>query len=835
MVFRLEAVRSKQGIPVTAGSLRRMTSWLLASTILCCAGAGLSSPSFAQQPASASAQSVAVQFSIPAQPLPSAIDAFIRRTGWQVGYSTRITDGLRSAAVAGTMPPAQALRTLLAGTGINVRLTGANTATLVTPNVAGGAVSVPGAIPLDTIDVQGANPNSTMTPMAPYAGGQVATGGRLGMLGNRSVMDAPFNVTNYTSKLIEDQQAGTVLDVLRNEPSVRDGKPAGGLSTDGFWIRGFHVFTQEVAFDGLYGMMPYWNSIPTEFAERVEVLKGPSALLYGMSPNSAVGGTVNIVPKRAGDVPLTRLTFGMESDTILRTHLDVGRRFGANNEWGLRFNGSLGGGDGYIDGQKKQENTGALALDFRGERLRLTLDAYRVQQKFHGAGALLAYPGAGLTSMPTAPSGRTNILPGNPGSTETTEAAIVGGEYDFNDHWTGYAKLGAQHSTMQGIILSSLTLGANGDGLAAIVSYPTDIKTQSAETGLRGRFQTGPISHALALSASYLHRDNWTGVANAPDQLTNIYAPVANLSWPVAPTRNVPKTAETSLGGVSLADTLGFFDDRILLTLGVRQQNVKATNFNASTGAVSSSYDASAWSPMAGLVVKPTDNLSLYANYVQGLSQGTTVGSAYQNAGEVFPPYKTQQVEAGAKLQTGTFTNTLSVFQITRPSTTNDTSTVPLPTLRLNGEQRNRGIEWTIFGELTPGLRILGGVTYTQGLLTKTQGDQYNGNQAPGAVPWAANMALDWDVSGVPGLALSGRVVYTGRQYVNNANSLTIPSWTRLDLGVRYATKLAGKNVMFRANVDNVFDKNYWQGVSNLGGIYLGAPRTYRLSATVDF
>lgn len=734
------------------------------------------------------------------------------------------------------MPPAQALRTLLAGTGINVRLTGVNTATLVTPNVAGGAVSVPGAIPLDQIDVQGANPNSTMTPMPAYAGGQVATGGRLGMLGNRSVMDAPFNVTNYTSRLIQDQQAGSVVDVLRNEPSVREGKPAGDITQSAFWIRGFYVSSKDVAFDGLYGMMPYWADFPTGFAERVQVLKGPSALLYGMSPSSVVGGTINIVPKRAGDVPLTRLIFGMESDTVLRTHLDVGRRFGANNEWGLRFNGSLGGGDGYLDGQTKQEITGALALDYRGERLRLTLDAYRLQQKFRGAGSLLANADPGLTSMPAAPSGRTNIVPSSPGSTETTEAAILGGEYDFNDHWTGYAKLGVQRSTMEGAINGIVdNLKANGDALANLIFWPADIKTQSAETGLRGRFQTGPVSHVLALSASYLHQDILSPYSSKPGQLTNIYAPTPNLSWPAAPISNAPKTAEITLSGVSLADTLGFFDDRVLLTMGVRQQNVKATNFNFSTGAVTSSYDASAWSPMAGLVVKPTGDLSLYANYIQGLSQGTTVGSTYQNAGEVFPPYKTQQVEVGAKLQTGTFTNTLSVFQITRPSTTIDYSTVPLRTLRLDGEQRNRGIEWTIFGELTPGLRILGGVTYTQGRLTKTQGGMYDGNQAPGAAPWAANMALDWDVPGVSGLALSGRMIYTGRQYVNNANTLTIPAWTRFDLGARYATKLAGKDVVFRANVDNVFDKNYWQGVYSSGSIALGAPRTYRLSATVDF
>jgi iron complex outermembrane receptor protein len=264
---------------------------------------------------------------------------------------------------------------------------------------------------------------------------------------------------------------------------------------------------------------------------------------------------------------------------------------------------------------------------------------------------------------------------------------------------------------------------------------------------------------------------------------------------------------------------------------------VKATNFSASTGAVTSRYNASAWSPMAGLVVRPTDDLSLYANYIQGLSQGTTVGDAYQNAGQVFPPYKTEQMEAGAKLQTGNFTNTISVFQMARPSTLSDNSTTPLPTLRLDGEQRNRGIEWTIFGELTHDLRVLGGVTYTQAKLSKTQGGLQDGNQAPGSPRWVANLGADWDVPGLSGLALNGRVIHTSRQYIDNANSLQLPSWTVLNLGARYATRLGGKNVVFRTNVDNVFDRNYWQGTFKLGGggVILGAPRTFRLSASIDF
>lgn len=776
----------------------------------------------------ASSGSKPVSLSIAAQPLGSALNELSAATGTPIGFSPALVEGRTARAVHGNLTVLQAVGQMLAGSG------------LVAVQEAGGIIikaagSTGGVTTLDTVTVVAQADRGNGLPEV-YAGGQVARGGRLGMLGNKDVMDTPFNITNYTAQLIEDQQAETVLDVLRNEPSIRQTAPAGNPAEASFKIRGFSLTPGSVTFDGLHGMAPDTGNLSVEFAERVEVIKGPAALLYGMSPSGAVGGSVNLVPKRAGDVPLTRLTLGVEGKDLWRAQVDTGRRFGANNEWGLRFNGRYKDGDKYVDGARNGGNLGALALDYRGERLRLTLDAYRLEEKQRGGGTIAIYRfDGGLTSMPAPPDARTNMYPGSPESKETTEAVILGGEYDFNDHWTGFAKVGAQRSEFDGPINGWLTdIQANGDATVTTDQSASFAKTKSAETGLRGQFHTGPVSHFVALSASYLNRENGSALAFMPfDQPSNIYNP-SRLVWPDAP-GSPPKASESTLSGIALADTLGFMDDRVLLTLGIRRQNVKSRNFDDTTGAETSSYDASAWTPMAGMVVKPTEDLSLYANYIQGLSPGTTVGDTYQNAGEVFPPYKTDQVEVGAKLQTGSFTNTISLFQIAKPSTTADYSTTPLPTLRLDGEQRNRGVEWTIFGELTHGLRMLGGVTYLQSTLTQTQDGLQNGNRAAGSPPWAANLGLDWDVPGVPGLALNGRVIYTSSQYVNSDNTLKMPSWTRLDLGARYATRLGGQRVVFRAGVDNVFNRNYWESVWNDNAVNLGAPRTFRLSASIDF
>lgn len=826
--------------PPGAPSRERFSCSILSQAILlaCVAvGLGATAPTaFAQATAGPAARSVG-RYDIPAGTLDQVLNRFAAQGGILLAIDSTLTAGKTSTGLSGDYGLQDGFRAILASSGLEAiaQPTGGyalQKATSAPVNPAGAAA--PSEATLPTIRVTATSESPGDLP-APDAGGQVARGGRLGLLGNVDVMDTPFNITNYTSQLIEDQQAETVLDVLKNEPSVRQTAPSGTVADSSFNIRGFGLTAGAVTFDGLHGMAPNAGDISAEFAERVEVLKGPSALLYGMSPSGAVGGAINIVPKRAGDTPLTRLTLGLESESLWKAQVDMGRRFGADNEWGLRINGRLKDGDSFIDGAKNGGNLGALALDYRGERLRMSLDAYRLQEKQRGGGTPFVLLDSRLTSMPAAPDGRTNLFPGVPESKETTEAVILGGEYDFNDRWTGYAKAGVQRSRFEGPVNAWVQdVQANGDAVVNSDNWPSFARTRSAEIGLRGRFQTGTISHSLALSASYLHRENGSAAEFGSSQPTNIYSPAPVVDW-AAPPGDVPKTSDTTLSGIALADTLGFFDDRVLLTLGVRRQNVKTTNFDDATGAVTSSYNASAWTPMAGVVVKPTADLSLYANVIQGLSPGTTVGGIYQNANEVFPPYKTKQIEVGAKLRTGSFTNTISVFQIARPSTLVDNSTTPLPTLRLDGEQRNRGIEWAIFGELTRGLRMLGGVTYIQARLTKTQDGLENGNHAPGTPPWAANLGLDWDVPGLPGLALNGRVIYTGAQYVDNANSFKVPSWTRLDLGARYATRIGGKPVVLRASMGNVFDRKYWQGVWYSGTVAIGEPRTFRLSASVDF
>ena len=191
-----------------------------------------------------------------------------------------------------------------------------------------------------------------------YAGGQVASGSQVGMLGNRGVMDTPFNQTSYTAQTIQDQQARKLDDVLANDPSIRSSVPR-GYGFDFVTIRGFDVPSSAYGINGLYGIASAFSFSSLAAVERVEVLKGPGTLLNGMPPGGGVGGSINLVTKRAGDVPFAQMTNTFASRSQFGTNLDYGRRFGEENEFGVRFNGSYRNGSTELANQKSGTRHGS--------------------------------------------------------------------------------------------------------------------------------------------------------------------------------------------------------------------------------------------------------------------------------------------------------------------------------------------------------------------------------------------------------------------------------------------------------------------------------------------
>jgi iron complex outermembrane recepter protein len=231
---------------------------------------------------------------------------------------------------------------------------------------------------------------------------------------------------------------------------------------------------------------------------------------------------------------------------------------------------------------------------------------------------------------------------------------------------------------------------------------------------------------------------------------------------------------------------------------------------------------------VAGIVYKPAKGVSVYANYAEALQKGPVAsGVNIINQGEVFAPYVSRQKEVGVKYDSGKLGMSAAVFTTSRPS-----GAVVDNRFGIYGAQRNRGVEMNVFGMPMQGLRLLGGLT----LLDAEQ--ESSGKDVIGVPKTQLNLGADWDVPGVQGLALNARVLYTSKQYANDANTQQLPSWTRLDIGANYLLRFMDRDVTLRARIDNVTDKRYWAssgGYPGYGYLVQGNPRSVVVSATVDF
>lgn len=764
-------------------------------------------------------------FNLPAGPLGQVLGAFAAAAGIELTVDASLLQGRNSPGLSGRYGVRTGFSELLRGNGLQA-VREANGSYTVTRTAQPVQSTVPdGASTLATVTVR-----SQAAVGDAYAGGQVATGGRVGLLGDRDFMETPFSTISYTSKFIEDRQARDITDVIAATDPTVFSTGMTGIISESYSIRGFSSSISDVTFNGLFGISPYYRASPEMF-ERIDVLKGPSALLNGMPPGGSVGGTINLVPKRAGDEPTTRLTASYLSDSQLGGHLDLGRRFGENKQFGVRFNGVYRDGDGAIDHQQKKTALASLGLDWRGERARLSADFYSSEDRTDGLNRGINLV-AGL-AVPAPPKAQTLLNPSWAFYDTKDKAVMLRGELDLSDTLTAYAAVGTSKTEYRstGAYLIQVFNSA-GDYRTNLADLAFEVEKQSAEVGLRGKLQTAGIGHQWSLNATrYAHTDKQYGRRNvlARDWITNIYNPV----WGPATPFSAPQLSRTELNLTSfgVADTLSFAQDRVQLTLGARHQSVVSDSFNVATGARASRYDASATTPAAALLVKATEHVSVYANYIEGLSQGATAPLTAANAGEVFAPYKSKQKEVGLKFDFGDFAHTVSLYEIGRPSSYTDPVT---NVFAFGGEQRNRGIEWGFFGSPVSGVRLMGGIAYVDPKLTRTLNGINQGKTATGVPKLQGKLGVEWDIPAVQGLTLSANATAASKQYVNADNSLSVPGRTVYDLGARFATKAAGRPLTVRASVSNVTNKAYWSMPqwTNLG---LGAPRTVQLSATMDF
>ncbi|WP_429252852.1 TonB-dependent siderophore receptor [Paraburkholderia sp. GAS333] len=660
----------------------------------------------------------------------------------------------------------------------------------------------------------------TKQPTAsPYAAKTVQTGQYRGV----DALDVPATVNVVTSDVLKAQAATGLFDALRNVAGVTR-QQLSGISYDQLSVRGIALDNRQSYY--LDGVLPIDNNIwmPMEDKERVEVLKGASALYYGFT---VPAGIVNMVMKRAGDTPVTSASVLVDSHGSVGVHADVARRFGTENQFGIRVNAMAEHVETPIDGDRGYRMFQSVALDWKPtNRLTFKYDLEHIDQRVvEQAGITPLAAVNGVITLPQLPDASKLLVPNDKPTTSTATAQILRADYLINDNWSANVSIG-QSITQRNRwlwILQKYDVNTGTGTLQGSQQNGQFYENKNVRAELNGNFQTGPFTHDVTFGVN----ENWLF---QPDFTTYYYTATQNLYSPVSITNLKAGTSKAfyaqhiSNQGAYVFDRIGLTKD-LQFTAGVRYSSYHATQAQTTTQNVNRT------SPSASLLYKITPQTSIYASYIEGLESAGSAPATATNAYQVLPAAVSKQEEVGVRhrFNNGSLAS-IAAFQIRQPSASTDADGV----YALNGVGRYRGIEFSYQGDITRDLSIVTTGMWLNAELVDSTDSTTLGKRPENTPRYTGSVFLNYRVPHVYGFSVNGGAYFVGQRPINDANQAFIPGYTLFSAGARYETHLFGRNATFQLNIENAFDKHYWAsaGSSQLG---IGLERTISLTSTFDF
>lgn len=668
---------------------------------------------------------------------------------------------------------------------------------------------------------------------AKAAGDKQKAVANLSLLGQQLAFTSPISVVNYDEKAFADQAPRNVVDALaKTDASVMNfGGETNTLS--GIYVRNLQLDMRQVSVNGLAGLYSTYNS-PTAGIASAQLIKGASTATTGMDPEGSAGASMNVETKRATDEDINKIGFGWYSNNRLQETFDFGRRFGENKEWGVRVSGKYRDGDTARNDYDELAKELAIGADYRGDKLRVGVDYMINKRDTNGGRARVQDMQNFAYTIPSAPNGKTNLNPAWIGQTTKDETIMGTFEYDLPYNMMISGGLGHMESRYSGAFGQITSLQQNGNfNVTGIRGIDFRSRTTSGNLKLQGEFETGPVLHnwSIAYDTVVRQRDHDSS-ARTNGRVTggSIYSPSFGNLTP-ATFDLTPNTQGTdnklTARSLALADTLGFVDNTLRLTLGGRFQWIKQLNKTAGT-----ELKADRFSPMVTLAYVANPNTVFYGNYLEDLEPG----NADPDTGEMNSPRVSKQIEVGVRKNWDEWlTTTVSVYEIRRPGIIRgNTAAMRALAGKEQGKERNRGVEFNAYASLLDNtLRPSIGVTYNQAKVIDfpTYADTIVSGVQVTSPRWISKAAVEWDPSFAPNLTLNAALQYYGSSYQDTAANYKLPSYTTVDVGAKYIAKISDKqSVTLRAGVENLFNKHYWQiqrGLYNRSFAVLGMPRTY--------
>jgi len=669
------------------------------------------------------------------------------------------------------------------------------------------------------------------------------------------LIDVPQTVNIVTVKQIGDQAANSIGDAIRYVPGVFSTQGEGNRET--IVLRG-NSTTGDFFVDGIRDDVQTYRDLYN--IERLEIFKGPNAMIFG---RGGVGGIVNRVTKVADG--LQHLGGRLEGGSFehIRGQIDLG--VPVSDMLSLRLTSVYENSGSHRDGVDFERwglnPTAAFQI---GPDTRITIGYEHFQDDRVADRGVSSYLGSPLRT----PRGQFFGDPDNSPTGTNTDAGTLYVEHRISDtmsirNRTRYADYDKFYQNIfPGTV--NTTAQTNPVGLLAGVYAPGTIvqiqaynsaqrrKNLINQTDFNATFSTGSVKHTLLIGAE-LGRQKTENVRNegffptvaVPLGVATIFATVADptISRPDVLWRQIATSGDNKGTASVIA---GYIQDQIALSpmfeivLGIRYEHftTKVTDRRTVGFPVGQQRDFKVvdnlWSPRVGLIFKPVENASIYASYSRtylprGGDQLTSLNITNQN----LDPEEYLNYEIGAKWDiVPTFNLSAAIFQLDRKNVLalSDPNNPSSPTVPI-GRQRTRGLEIAAVGNITEQLSMTAAYTYANGkFLDSVSGTVQAGNKVAGMPKNSASLWARFDP--LEQLGLAAGVIYQGKRFAATDNAVSMPGYTRVDAAVYYDIS---EQLSVQLNVENIFNKRYFQFANSNANITPGSPTAFKLALNARF
>lgn len=785
-------------------------------------------------PFSAHVQAEEVSFNIPAQSLASALQALGTQSNMQVLYSADDVQGLRSQPVSGRMSPSQALSQMLVGTGVMFTVQG-NTVTV-------RARSSGNSLELGATNINGKAVESAYGSVDGYVATRSATGTKT----DTPILEIPQTINVVTAEQVQTQGARNLTQALRYTPGLN----VGGFTdrnaiADEITSRGFAP--TPLYLDGAY--LPYAGSlggapqIDPYTLERIEVLKGPSSVLYGQNQP---GGIINMVSKRPTTEQRSQVKLGAGSYDRVNGAFDTSGPIDDQKEFTYRVIGVGKKGGQQVDHTHSERMLLAPSLTWTpNDDTSLTLLAQI--QRDDGLEDYQALPMIG--SLKRGPNGERidrEFFSGDTKYNDYKRDQYVFG-YDFTHNFTedlkyrSTARYTDVRDDYKGFYLRSFVTDDAGvtDYTRANrvkLNWKQHNTAYTVDNNLEYKFNTGALEHTTLMGVDYRHFNRKYDGYNAYNVLPiNLYGENNNYDTSsVTPQLDTKWDNTIRQTGVYLQDQIKL--DKWILTIGGRQDWAEVENKDLLARTVEEKRDHK-FTSRVGLTYVTDFGLAPYVSYSESFLP--TLGTAApERGGKGFEPTEGQQYEVGVKYQP--FDQTLitaSVFQIKQKNVLTGDTDYPQYQAQ-TGEVRSRGVELEVKSTFD-NIDVMAAASYLDSFYTKdTWGNKDNRSEAQAPVSALVWANYHFTQASLNGLTFGAGARYTGRKPGDAANSFDVPSYVVYDTTVSYDMgKLSPslRGVQTSLNVQNIFDREYISDCNYSFGCYYGQERVASVEVSYDW